>query len=98
MSSAKLQVRPILLKKIFFVIFFNNHLAAYERRRGRQKEKIRNGFFLLLSRPNLQFCRSLPHDLLGAGRVWKFIQRHGKRPTAPSRASRPNGRDSTSCS
>jgi len=29
MNSAKLQVRPILLKKIFFVIFFNNRLTAY---------------------------------------------------------------------
>jgi len=29
-SSAKLQVRPILLKKIFLVIFFNNHLTTYE--------------------------------------------------------------------
>jgi hypothetical protein len=29
MSSAKLQVRLILLKKIFFMIFFNNHLTTY---------------------------------------------------------------------
>jgi len=27
MSSAKLQVRPILLKKISFMIFFNNYLS-----------------------------------------------------------------------
>ncbi len=31
MSSAKLQVRPILLKKIFFMIFFNNQLTTYGR-------------------------------------------------------------------
>jgi len=30
MSSAKLQVRPILLKKISFMIFFNNYLSDYE--------------------------------------------------------------------
>jgi len=35
MSSAKLQVRPILLKKIFFVIFFNNHLTSYDTIRSR---------------------------------------------------------------
>jgi hypothetical protein len=29
MSSAKLQVRPILLKKISFMIFFNNYLSDY---------------------------------------------------------------------
>jgi hypothetical protein len=29
MSSAKLQVRPILLKKISFMIFFNNYAGDY---------------------------------------------------------------------
>jgi hypothetical protein len=29
-ASAKLQVRPILLKKISFMIFFNNYLSDYE--------------------------------------------------------------------
>src|SRR3990172_406992 len=59
MSSAKLHVRPILLKKIVFVIFFNNRLTSCLTICSRQKDKIKNGFCLLLSRPNLQFCRSL---------------------------------------
>jgi len=46
MSSAKLQVRPILLKKIFFVIFFNDHLTGYGAIHCRRKEKIKKGFFL----------------------------------------------------
>jgi hypothetical protein len=29
-ASAKLQVRPILLKKISFMIFFNNYPSDYE--------------------------------------------------------------------
>jgi hypothetical protein len=51
MSSAKLQVRPILLKKISFMIFFNNYLSDYETIRCHRKEKIspeqsrRNDFF-----------------------------------------------------
>jgi hypothetical protein len=40
MSSAKLQVRPILLKKISFMIFFNSHLSDYETIRCHRKEKI----------------------------------------------------------
>jgi hypothetical protein len=39
MSSAKLQVRPILLKKISFMIFFNNYPSDYESRRRRPIEK-----------------------------------------------------------
>jgi len=46
MSSAKLQVRPILLKKISFMIFFNNYLSDYETIRCHQKEKINKRFFL----------------------------------------------------
>jgi len=46
MSSAKLQVRPILLKKISFMIFFNNYLSDYDTMRSQQKEKINNRFFL----------------------------------------------------
>jgi len=46
MSSAKLQVRPILLKKISFMIFFNNYLSDYETIRCHRKEKIDKGFFL----------------------------------------------------
>jgi hypothetical protein len=45
-ASAKLQVRPILLKKISFVIFFNNYLSDYEIIRCHRKEKINKGFFL----------------------------------------------------
>src|SRR4030042_275615 len=46
MSSAKLQVRPILLKKISFMIFFNNYLNDYETIRCHRKEKINKRFFL----------------------------------------------------
>src|SRR4030066_1041257 len=46
MSSAKLQVRPILLKKISFMIFFNNYLSDYEIIRCHRKEKINKRFFL----------------------------------------------------
>jgi len=46
-ASAKLQVRPILLKKISFMIFFNNYLSDYESRRRRpvEKKKSANDFF-----------------------------------------------------
>jgi len=46
MSSAKLQVRPILLKKISLMIFFNNYLSDYETIRCHRKEKINKRFFL----------------------------------------------------
>jgi len=46
MSSAKLQVRPILLKKISSVIFFNNYPSDYETIRCHRKEKIDKRFFL----------------------------------------------------
>jgi len=46
MSSAKLQVRPILLKKISFMIFFNNYLSGYDTIRCHRKEKIKKRFFL----------------------------------------------------
>jgi len=46
MSSAKLQVRPILLKKISFMIFFNNYPSDYETIRCHRKEKIKKRFFL----------------------------------------------------
>src|SRR4030042_6792771 len=53
MSSAKLQVRPILLKKISFLIFFNNYLSDYETRRGEpSKRKNQRTTFSFLSRPN----------------------------------------------
>jgi len=45
MSSAKLQVRPILLKKISFMIFFNNYLSDYETIRCIEKKKSTNDFF-----------------------------------------------------
>jgi len=47
MSSAKLQIRPILLKKISFVIFFNNYLSDYETicYVAIEKKKSRNDFF-----------------------------------------------------
>jgi len=45
-ASAKLQVRPILLKKISFMIFFNNYLSDYETIRCHRKEKINKRFFL----------------------------------------------------
>jgi len=43
-TFAKLQVRPILLKKIFFVIFFNNY-AFMTQYIGVKKKKSRNDFF-----------------------------------------------------
>jgi len=46
MSSAKLQVRPVLLKKISFMIFFNNYPSDYETIRCHRKEKINKRFFL----------------------------------------------------
>jgi len=46
MSSSKLQVRPILLKKISFMIFFNNYPSDYETIRCHRKEKITKRFFL----------------------------------------------------
>jgi len=45
MSSAKLQVRPILLKKICFMIFFNNYLSDYEKYVGIEKKKSTDDFF-----------------------------------------------------
>jgi hypothetical protein len=45
-ASAKLQVRPILLKKISFMIFFNNYLSDYGTIRCHRKEKINKRFFL----------------------------------------------------
>jgi len=44
MSSAKLQVRPILLKKISFMIFFNNYLSDSQYA-AIEKKKSTNDFF-----------------------------------------------------
>jgi len=44
MSSAKLQVRPILLKKISFMIFFNNYLSDSQYV-AIEKKKSTNDFF-----------------------------------------------------
>jgi hypothetical protein len=44
MSSAKLQVRPILLKKISLMIFFNNYLSDSQYV-AIEKKKSTNDFF-----------------------------------------------------
>jgi len=40
------------------MVFFNNQPTTQGTVCYRQKEKIRERFFLLLSRPNLQFCKN----------------------------------------
>jgi len=59
MSSAKLQVRHILFKKIRFFDFLKeslNHLIKNNLLFNRKNQK---PIFTFQSMPNLQFCRSL---------------------------------------
>ena len=65
----KLRVRPILLKKISFMIFFNNYLSDYVtlplKRKNQQwfdrltiLSEVEGTISSFLSRSNLQFCRN----------------------------------------
>ena len=59
MSSAKLQVRHILFKKIVFLIFLNDLIAACYTIPFGLKRKNQTTIFSFQSMPNLQFCSSL---------------------------------------